>query len=50
MFVGSADADVMEAAVVAQGDAAGFVDLVLADAEVRGWAAGRLVWALVRAL
>ena len=32
--VGSADADVVESAVDAEGDAAGFVDLVVADAVV----------------
>jgi len=41
VFVGSADADVAEAAVVAQRDAACFVDLVLADPEVGVcWLAG----------
>ena len=32
--VGSADADVVESAVVAQGDGAGFVDAVVADSVV----------------
>ena len=32
--VGSADADVVEVAVVAEGDFAGFVDAVVADAEL----------------
>ena len=34
MFVGSADADVVEPAVVAEGDGACFVDAVVADSEV----------------
>ena len=34
MFVGSADADVVEPAVVAEGDGACFVDSVVADSEV----------------
>ncbi len=34
VFVGSADADVVESAVVADGDGACFVDAVVADSEV----------------
>ena len=34
MFVGSADADVVESAVVAECDGACFVDAVVADSEV----------------
>ena len=34
VFVGSADADVVEPAVVAEGDGACFVDAVVADSEV----------------
>ena len=39
--VGSADADVVESAVVAQGDGAGFVDAVVADPVVGVGVAGR---------
>ena len=38
--VGSADADVVEAAVVAQGDYAGVVDAVAANPVVGGWGVG----------
>jgi hypothetical protein len=38
--VGSADADVVQPAVVAQGDHAGVVDAVVADPLVGGWGVG----------
>ncbi len=39
-LVGSSEADVVEAAVVAERDCAALVDLVLAHAEVADWVAG----------